>query len=556
MGLQQNQQKSSKPVCAVIPAAGPSHSGWSLTSDGESSDAMTPIAGKPAIFWTISYLIENGIRSVSIVVSRRGNSVERFVSTIFKDLIELTFSAPTTSNGVGDSVLKGVEAFGAETPLIVVLGDTVLYRREPLTFGKDSFVTVSEVQDHDRWCMAEMDEEYITGLHDKPSIQVSGRMALTGIYYFSAGLKDSSDTICIKRESGTRIEMSDLLQPLVKARLLRWSVDKNWLDVGNPDHVHLAHSTLVQSRSFNRLSVDQKRGTIKKTSTYVSKFYDEINYFLLIPKNLSVYFPRILDISLSPGNLSIEMEYYAYPTLADLFLFQKINSATWERIFSRLFSISEDFFSLDYGPGAECGNDIYVRKNFERLNQFQKELPLGLEFLAKDSDIYIDGERVFPLREAFERSESVLKRIAESTRLSPIHGDLCFSNILCEPARCLVKFIDPRGSFGKNGILGDFRYDVAKLHHSVIGLYDYIVSDLVEASFCDGNYTINIPIDEQTAKIQKAFESQYYTKFERDEIQVISAWLFLSMLPLHSDSVKRQKALALRGLQLLNKALQ
>jgi hypothetical protein len=162
---------------------------------------------------------------------------------------------------------------------------------------------------------------------------------------------------------------------------------------------------------------------------------------------------------------------------------------------------------------------------------------------------------MFPLKEAFERSESALQRIAANARLSPIHGDLCFSNILCEPARCLVKFIDPRGSFGKNGILGDFRYDVAKLHHSVIGLYDYIVSDLVDVSFCDGNYNIHVPSDEQTAHIQKHFENEYFRTFKQNEIQMISAWLFLSMLPLHADSIKRQRALALRGLQLLNNAL-
>ncbi len=556
MGIQNTGTINSSPVCAIIPAAGPPRGGWGESVDDESSDAMTPIAGKPAIFWTISFLIDNGIRSISIVVSKRGNLLERFVSTIFNGLVDLIFTTSTVSNGVGDSVLQGAVQFSDKVPVIVVLGDTVLYRRESLTFGDTSFATLAEVKEHERWCMADTNGEYITCLQDRPIAEMPGRLALTGIYYFAKGLGDSADAVLHKRRLTSPIEMSDLLQHLVVARQLKWIRDDHWLDVGNPDHVHLAHSTMVQSRSFNRLNINHKRGTITKTSTYVSKFYDEINYFLLIPRELSVYFPRVVDYSLSPGNLSIEMEYYAYPTLSDIFLFQKAKPVMWERIFARLFTISEEFISMEYGSGIECGNEIYVRKNVERLERFQKSIPEGLEILANDRELFINGEKAIPLKEAFERSESALKKLAESTKLTPIHGDLCFSNILCEPARCLIKFIDPRGSFGKSGVLGDFRYDVAKLHHSAIGLYDYIVNDLVDISGTDGNYTIHFPTSQETAKIQKTFQREYLCKFNRCEIEMISAWLFLSMLPLHSDSVKRQKALALRGLQLLNWALQ
>ena len=42
-----------------------------------------------------------------------------------------------------------------------------------------------------------------------------------------------------------------------------------------------------------------------------------------------------------------------------------------------------------------------------------------------------------------------------------------------------IKVIDPRGKFGTYDIYGDFRYELAKLFHSVDGKYDFIIKDLL-----------------------------------------------------------------------------
>ena len=41
-----------------------------------------------------------------------------------------------------------------------------------------------------------------------------------------------------------------------------------------------------------------------------------------------------------------------------------------------------------------------------------------------------------------------------------------------------LKILDPRGNFGIDGVYGDIRYDIAKLMHSIIGRYDFIINDL------------------------------------------------------------------------------
>ena len=40
--------------------------------------------------------------------------------------------------------------------------------------------------------------------------------------------------------------------------------------------------------------------------------------------------------------------------------------------------------------------------------------------------------------------------------------------------------IDPRGSFGEYKIHGDKNYDIAKLQHSILGDYDFILNNLFD----------------------------------------------------------------------------
>ena len=64
-----------------------------------------------------------------------------------------------------------------------------------------------------------------------------------------------------------------------------------------------------------------------------------------------------------------------------------------------------------------------------------------------------------------------------------IHGDLCFANIMVDTNLSFIKVIDPRGKFGTYDIYGDFRYELAKLFHSVDGKYDFIIKDLFDVNF-------------------------------------------------------------------------
>lgn len=542
---------SFREMVAVIPAAGRPHGTWSGLHTS-SSDAMFPIAGKPAIYWTLQDLLLIGIKRVSIVVRERGNDLEHFVQTLFGNKFELHFVQPDKMLGVGYSVHSGAGGFSAATPLLVVLGDTISHFAELNVEFAQSTVHVSQVTDYSRWCMATVSEGRVLALHDKPAAPLGTPWALTGIYYFAEGRQCFADAVAEQEKSGQRVEMSHLLSALVTRGALAAYPDALWLDVGNPDHVYDAQSRLIQSRSFNRLQVDQVRGTITKKSSYQLKFFDEINYYKLLPEKLQVFFPRVVSSSTQAGNLELTLEFYAYPSLADLYLFADLSPYLWRRIFLQLRSICRAFTADDYGSAADVSGEIYLKKNRERLEAFLREPPsIALPFV-RAAKPRVNGRPVPSLTEAYAKCESALSQLVANAKLSVFHGDLCFSNILCEPARGLIKLIDPRGGFGRQGALGDFRYDIAKLSHSVFGLYDWIVNDLYDVVVHSaGDVELTFPVHAGHQQVQDSFAEVFFADYTKEEIELITAWLFLSMLPLHADSPKRQTAMAARGLELL-----
>jgi hypothetical protein len=133
---------------------------------------------------------------------------------------------------------------------------------------------------------------------------------------------------------------------------------------------------------------------------------------------------------------------------------------------------------------------------------------------------------------------------------------LCFSNILFDVTNQIIRLVDPRGSFGVKGIYGDPRYDVAKLRHSVSGLYDFIVADMFDLSESSEGFAGRFYTGSTPAAVTPLFDVMLERAgYKLDEIRLIEGLLFLSMLPLHRGRPAPQLMMYLTGLTLLNEVL-
>ena len=140
-----------------------------------------------------------------------------------------------------------------------------------------------------------------------------------------------------------------------------------------------------------------------------------------------------------------------------------------------------------------------------------------------------------------------------------IHGDLCFANMMIDNNFSFIKVIDPRGKFGSFDIYGDFRYELAKLFHSVDGKYDYIIKDLFFLSYNELESKIDFTIQDKDRDFDlfKVFKEVFKEDIGTDikKIELIESLLFLSMIPLHSESFDHQLVMLGTGLEILNRVV-
>lgn len=184
-----------------------------------------------------------------------------------------------------------------------------------------------------------------------------------------------------------------------------------------------------------------------------------------------------------------------------------------------------------------------------RLEQYAKQTNISL-----DEPWTINGVRVPSLNNIIKEIEPAISK-ADVRFATMMHGDPCFSNILYDFKSKSIKVIDPRGLDidGKQSIYGDIRYDVAKLAHSILGMYDFIIGGMFEYGENDKyNVYINFEMSDNLEQIQSFFLQQKIGGYSLSELSVypILIHLFLSMLPLHNDYVDRQKAFLANALRL------
>lgn len=547
----------------LVPAAGPPPEGF-LGLANVTCTAMVPVAGRPVIYWMLDYLRGLGLGRFRIAVPRRGLYVEDFVECAAPDGSEVSFLAPSRDGGLGLTLAELAEASTARSAL-VVLGDTHFRFTDPsLLAAGEPFVLVHPVEESYRWCLAESDANgRLTALRDKEPGLEGELEALIGVYYFpdlGQLRRLARAAVAAADAEGRRAQMADVLRALAAETAVRVAPAAEWLDCGNPDRQADSHRSLLQMRAFNELAIDPVLGTLTKRSQHVAKLIDEINYLRLLPDELAVLFPRLLDFSTDWRDPWMRLEYYGYPNLSEIFVFENVDPGLWERIFQHLADVHERGFLSSRRPlEPRALRRMYLDKTRRRLEQCGENEDLA-RLISHRGPLRVNGRELPSLGDRWTALESAIEALSDGTEAAIMHGDLCLSNILYDLRSGVVKLLDPRGSFDEPGLYGDPRYDLAKLYHSVYGRYDFIVNDLFTFELGagdDGTPEIRLDIRSRPEhdEIRRRFEKVFFARADRRQVLLITALLFLSMPALHYDAPRRQLAMFTRGLELLDEAL-
>ncbi len=324
----------------------------------------------------------------------------------------------------------------------------------------------------------------------------------------------------------------------------------DWMDFGLNNSYYRSISQMTTQRVFNSMKVT--RYSVRKSSKDKRKMAAEANWMISLPTPLKHYAPAVWDRGEEGDKGYYEIEFYFLSSLANLFVFGKNKPYVWEEIIDACVEYLND--EVNFKPEnpeyfAMQNDKLYSAKTLKRLEEYSEQSGIRL-----DKEWVINGSKVPSLKEIINEIEPLISK--QDYRFATLmHGDSCFSNILYDFKSKTIKVIDPRGLDldGNMSIYGDFRYDVGKLAHSVIGMYDYIIGgmfDYNEESIY--NVSLSFEIDDDLRHIQQYFCNQKFGGYTIDELSTypILIHLFLSMLPLHNDYPERQKAMLANALRL------
>ena len=315
------------------------------------------------------------------------------------------------------------------------------------------------------------------------------------------------------------------------------------------------------TRAYNNIVFDNL-GTIAKSSTD-SKLEKEYLYYSKVPEKLKIFNPRVVDFNKNDSEYSLKLEYYAYNNLSHYMTNVPIDLELWDNIAKFLYDSLSQFEKVKYSNFSY--NDIqnykylmYIKKTENEYNNLKNNFEYFSE-LSRYENIIVNGVEYKNFEVIWASIQEYIndKIINEKESMSFIHGDFCFSNILCgvdSNKNVTLKYIDPRGTFGVDGCHGDKYYDLAKLKHSVDGAYEYIIYDLFRLNTNSNNIEFAFNND-NSKKVLELFNKQIFNNFEQNKIDLIQGLIYIGMCARHYDSLERQKIMYATGIRLLNEFL-
>lgn len=524
-----------------------------LQNLGKLPGIIYPINDK-IVFDYIYDQYKNVCDDIKIVCYEKSDKVHRRLSkfenkgVILEDLTKLEDLAHTIYFGIKD----------IKNPIIINFADTIVL--DDISKIKQDAFFYAEDYMSDTWTFFEEKDGKIENVFDKVSEYSEAKKKLfVGVFkiinteYFKECLLNAFETKNkIESSFFYAIRLYSQKYPLKAVKT------EDWFDIGHIDKYYNSNLE-VKAREFNHITIDRQRGILRKSSDDKDKFVGEIKWYLKLPADLEYVRPRIFDYSTSYNQPYVSMEYYAYHTVHELFLYGDLTYNQWVDIFNRIAFVCNDFrrYTVNDKNIKSALKDMYLTKTIQRFEKMREDERFSVFY---NDSITVNNKKYKSLTEISKVLEKVVpEMLYDVDSFNIIHGDLCFANIMVDSNFSFIKVIDPRGKFGAYDIYGDSRYELAKLFHSVDGKYDFIIKDLFEIDYDLKKGSINYHILDRKRKydLYEIFREAFKEEIKDDlkKIELIEALLFLSMIPLHGESLNHQLTMLGTGVEILNRVV-
>ena len=334
---------------------------------------------------------------------------------------------------------------------------------------------------------------------------------------------------------GSGLSFVDTINQLVKESKIQAVEIESWLDFGHLHSYFSSRKNFTSERVFN--SLIYRNGYFVKSAIDNKKINAERSWFEALGEPLKIFVPA----TYSDGDNSYGTEYLYSLPLSELYLSCRLGAGVWSRIMRSCFDFLDKLHSSSFNDSSASFS--LTKKTEDRVALLPKNIKSkineALDFHGQSFESLIaSADQLFP---------------AHLASRNFIHGDFCFSNIIYDFRTNRVKVIDPRGCDfnGQQTVFGDPIYDYAKLAHSCVGRYDDLVALRFDKNSLLSNYSLEFLYAVDSDTISNSFNQELRSQnIDLKAVYGVMIHLFLSMIPLHSDSYERQLAFALNALRL------
>jgi len=198
---------------------------------------LLPIFDKPMIYYPIQTLVEAGIKDILLVTGGRnsGDFLRLLANGKEFGLAHLNYTYQEGEGGIADA-LALAEHFADGGKTCVILGDNIIegsIREAVEAFERQergARILLKQVQDAERFGVAEMQGDRIVGIEEKPA-QPKSNHAVIGIYMYDGTVFDKVRTLVPSRRG--ELEITDVNNAYIQEGTMSFShLEGWWTDAG------------------------------------------------------------------------------------------------------------------------------------------------------------------------------------------------------------------------------------------------------------------------------------------------------------------------------------
>ena len=222
---------------------------------------LLPIYDKPMIYYPIQTLVDAGITDIMLVTG--GHNSGDFLRLLGNGktfgLKHLNYTYQEGEGGIAEA-LALAEHFADGDQVCVILGDNLIEGgiREPVDEfkqrGRGARIFLKEVHDAQRFGVAQMAGDRITGIEEKPE-RPKSNYAVTGIYLYDGTVFDKCRAL--KPSHRGELEITDVNNAYIRDGSMSFSILEGWwTDAGTFESL-LRAANLVAQRQQRHAAAEE-----------------------------------------------------------------------------------------------------------------------------------------------------------------------------------------------------------------------------------------------------------------------------------------------------------